>query len=139
MIVMYEAEEVDMVNVFPTGKERCTHPFILGHNGTVGGCDECTGVKRDLAGHAWDRHQTVAHYQEDDGTITKVSRRVAFAHRNPALRPLYDLNRILDILGSPYVVDEETDTHIILLLADTIAEREVEENIADLNQLHQPY
>lgn len=121
MLVLHEVAEEDLVASFPTWKTKCPHPFILGHNGTVGGCDECTGVKRDLAGHAWYRHQTVAHYYEDDGTIIKVSRRMAFAHRNPALRPLCDWSRILDILGAPFKVERVTDSYILLAWRDAAA------------------
>ena len=37
---------------------RCRGFFLLGINGTVNGCDACCGVRRDLAGHWWDRRGT---------------------------------------------------------------------------------
>ena len=33
----------------------CGETFEMGYNGTVDGCDKCTGVKRDKYGYAWEK------------------------------------------------------------------------------------
>lgn len=51
----------------------------MGYNGTVDGCDKCTGVKRDKNGYAWDPGERVHLYQDiETGEITKVKRADAF-------------------------------------------------------------
>jgi hypothetical protein len=61
--------------------QTCQHEFIMGVNGTVNGCDKCTGVERDLEGHAWNHNETEQLYVPIGGTekdVFKVTRAQAF-------------------------------------------------------------
>lgn len=33
--------------------KKCGKIFEMGFNGTIHGCDNCTGVQRDVNGYAW--------------------------------------------------------------------------------------
>lgn len=89
----------------PAMCDKCGRHYVMGLDGMVSGCDRCLKVKRDLAGHAWERAEMVHHYAEPDGTVTKVTRRQAFAFRNPRMRGRYDISAILDKQG--YAPDYE--------------------------------
>jgi len=51
----------------------------MGYNGTVNGCDNCTGVKRDAEGFAWFPGEAEHNYQPNDKSLSEftVSRVVA--------------------------------------------------------------
>jgi len=42
---------------------KCLGTFQMGYNGTVDGCDNCTGVQRDKNGYAWDLGETTQTYR----------------------------------------------------------------------------
>jgi predicted nucleic acid-binding Zn-ribbon protein len=58
---------------------KCGKKFTLGVNGTIAGCDKCTGVERDKDGYVW--HLFEADQERMDvatGEISVVTRREAF-------------------------------------------------------------
>lgn len=58
---------------------KCKKGFRMGRNGTVDGCDECTGTKRDKNGFAWYPRERVHIYQDvGTGEEIKVKRADAF-------------------------------------------------------------
>ena len=62
---------------------KCHKHFRMGVNGTVDGCDKCTGVKRDKNGHAWDPDEQEHTYApietvDDESTWFTVTRKRAF-------------------------------------------------------------
>lgn len=57
---------------------KCGEGYVMGWNGTVDGCDECTGIVRDSKGRVWEpgkKHKTFLDIST--GKITRVSRRSA--------------------------------------------------------------
>jgi Zn-finger nucleic acid-binding protein len=58
---------------------KCGNGFRMGHNGTVDGCDKCTGVTRDKNGFAWSPSDRVHAYEDiATGKTFKVKRTDAF-------------------------------------------------------------
>lgn len=58
---------------------KCGKPFSMGDNGTVDGCDGCTGVQRDRNGYAWFPDETEQVYlDENTGELLAVTREEAF-------------------------------------------------------------
>lgn len=62
---------------------HCLGTFRMGYDGTVDGCDPCTGIQRDKNGYAWDAGETEQTYRPngapDDGSQDfTVTRRQAF-------------------------------------------------------------
>lgn len=63
---------------------KCQKQYQLGVNGAYNEtrhrdeCDQCAGARRDNQGHVWSKAERLHHYQNDDGTIEKVTRRQAF-------------------------------------------------------------
>ena len=63
---------------------KCGKGFRMGYNGTVDGCDVCTGTKRDRNGYAWSSRERVHVYQDvETGEISKVKRVDAFGKPTP--------------------------------------------------------
>lgn len=63
---------------------KCGKKFDMGYNGTVDGCDQCTGTKRDKRGYAWGPRERVHTYLDlKTGKLIKVKRADAFSKRNP--------------------------------------------------------
>ena len=58
--------------------KHCGKSFEMGDNGTVDGCDKCTGVQRDKKGYAWKAGETEQAYRpvgvEDDSQDFVVTR-----------------------------------------------------------------
>lgn len=51
----------------------------MGYDGTVGGCDQCTGVERDANGYFWNKdEQTQERYNIATGETYTVRREDAF-------------------------------------------------------------
>lgn len=62
---------------------HCLGTFCMGYNGTVDGCDPCTGTTRDKNGYAWAANETEQTYRPigapDDGSQDfTVTRKQAF-------------------------------------------------------------
>jgi hypothetical protein len=62
---------------------KCLCIYVLGVNGTVKGCDKCTGVKRDKDGLVWEKNERVQLRAPigtvfDQSTWYKVARKDAF-------------------------------------------------------------
>ena len=47
---------------------KCKSNFLMGVNGTVYGCDKCTGVERDKNGYAWKPGEQEHVYEPVGGT-----------------------------------------------------------------------
>jgi hypothetical protein len=57
---------------------KCKQGYVMGWNGTVDGCDRCTGTVRDSEGNAWGRGEKTQTYQDvATGKVFTVSRRKA--------------------------------------------------------------
>lgn len=56
----------------------CGNDFDMGYNGTIDGCDNCTGFKRDSKGHFWEPGETEHVYQNPDGTLYTITLEEAF-------------------------------------------------------------
>jgi ribosomal protein L37AE/L43A len=58
--------------------KKCKKGFVMGWNGTIDGCDECTNTVRDSRGNAWSPGEKSHTYQDaNTGEIWTVSRRKA--------------------------------------------------------------
>ena len=54
---------------------KCKNGFVMGMNGTIDGCDECTGTVRDSHGYAWGPEENCHTYQDvSTGKIITVWR-----------------------------------------------------------------
>jgi ribosomal protein L37AE/L43A len=57
---------------------KCKKYFCLGVNGTIYGCDKCTGVKRDKGGYAWlpdeqeQIYEPIGGSEKDRFTVTRA-------------------------------------------------------------------
>jgi len=63
---------------------NCLGTFKMGYDGTINGCDNCTGVRRDKNGYAWHPGEMSQTYRPvgapDDGSQDfTVTRKQAFA------------------------------------------------------------
>ena len=66
----------------------CKNGFVMGRNGTVDGCDKCTGTVRDVHGHAWGPGESTHTYlDENTGKTFTVSRREALNPKSVATAP----------------------------------------------------
>jgi hypothetical protein len=61
----------------------CKNDYEMGLNGTIYGCDSCTGVKRDKNNYFWNRYQKKMNLRNvATGEIETVTRAQAFGKKN---------------------------------------------------------
>ena len=62
--------------------KKCGKTFTMGVDGTIDGCDACTGVQRTADefsdNTAWRPGENSKHYMEKDGAVITVTRKQAF-------------------------------------------------------------
>ena len=65
--------------------QKCGTFFEMGDNGTVNGCDKCTGIERDSNGYWWKPKDRVHFYQSiKTGEVFAVKRLDAFKDKRRA-------------------------------------------------------